>query len=175
MANRPHDKLTAERLHKLLRYDSQTGIFTRRFVGGRWSQYPIGSIIGRPHIGGYISMFIDGEDHQAHRVAWIMMTGEWPKERVDHRDRNRANNRWTNLRLAIGAQHLANSGLRRDNRLGFKGMYERRYPSGKSHYCAKVQLDAKQYWCGSFNTPEEAHAAYVAKAKELFGEFHCPG
>lgn len=27
MASRPHDKLTAERLHKLLRYDSQTGIF----------------------------------------------------------------------------------------------------------------------------------------------------
>jgi hypothetical protein len=52
------------------------------------------------------------------------MTGEYPdrKFEMDHKDRDRSNNRFSNLRLATTSQNQANVGLRKDNISGFKGV-----------------------------------------------------
>jgi hypothetical protein len=42
-------------------------------------------------------------------------------------------------------------------------------------YCptttAKIGFEGRQIYLGYYQTAEEAHAAYYAKAQELFGEF----
>jgi hypothetical protein len=57
--------------------------------------------------------------------------------------------------------------LRKDNKIGLKGMSIR--PNGR--YQARIRVDKKIIWLGTFDTPEEAHSAYVQAAKQHFGEF----
>ncbi|AXH71909.1 MAG: HNH endonuclease [Bacteriophage sp.] len=42
-----------------------------------------------------------------HRIAFALMANRWP-HMVDHLDRNRANNQWTNLREVTAAENAAN-------------------------------------------------------------------
>lgn len=94
-----------DELRRVLFYDTVTGVFTwiappktHRFLMGK----PVGSLTYQ----GYIQFSFQGHKDYAHRWAWFYMTGEWPVETVDHRDRNKANNAWLNLRQleAIGQQ-----------------------------------------------------------------------
>lgn len=103
-----------------------------------------------------------------HRVILGRMLGReletW--EVVDHIDNNPSNNRRNNLRLATRQQNTYNSRVRRTNKSGLKGVHAVR---GRWRACVNGTH------LGYFDTPEEAHAAYCAKAKELFGEFFNPG
>jgi hypothetical protein len=86
---------------------------------------------------------------------------------VDHKNGNGLDNRRNgNLRLARKSQNQANSRLRIDNTCGLKGVS--RY---RKKFMATIQHEGKQQFLGCFVTPEAAHAAYCARAKELFGEF----
>lgn len=80
--------LTAARLREIFTYDPATGVFTRIGCG---KSYP-----GRP--GRYLQITIDGKQHQAHRLAFLFMTGAWPLACVDHINREQSDNRWENLR-----------------------------------------------------------------------------
>jgi hypothetical protein len=50
---------------------------------------------------------------------------------------------------------------------GYKGVSKSRK---KNKWEARVMKDYKIVWRESFDTPEEAHQAYKAKRKELFGD-----
>jgi hypothetical protein len=96
------------------------------------------------------------------------MKGEWGRPLVAHRDGDPFNNRWRNLRLSSHSNNVANQSRKQSNTSGFKGVtLDRR----RGTWMAQIKKDGRQYWLGRFATPEEAHAAYVAKARELFGEF----
>lgn len=100
----------------------------------------------------------------AHRLAFLYMTRRWPKE-VDHRDLDRSNNQWSNLREA--KSHSANLANQRG-----KGPYPKgvcKTPAGR--FAARLMNMGKNHYLGTFDNPEEAHAAYAAKAQELHGEF----
>lgn len=57
---------------------------------------------------GYLIIKVGGRYLPQHRVAWKLMTGKWPQAEVDHINRNRADNRWCNLREASKAQNAQN-------------------------------------------------------------------
>jgi hypothetical protein len=98
-----------------------------------------------------------------HRV--IMNT---PSEmKTDHIDGNGLNNRRTNLRVATNSENMRNRGAPTNNTSGFKGVSA--VSNGK--WSAKIKLKYKLYYIGSFDTPEAAHAAYVAASELLHGEF----
>lgn len=84
----------------------------------------------------------------------------------DHIDNDGLNNQRGNLRLVDRCQNAWNArGKKRLNTLP-KGVH----PNGR-RYKALIMARGKSYRLGSFDTPEEAAAAYVAAARELHGDF----
>jgi hypothetical protein len=159
--------VTAERLRELLSYDPLTGELRWRVATGR--RVCIGQIAGSriPATAGYYwQVQIDGVRYSAHRLAFFYMTGKWPGLYIDHRDGNPSNNRWANLREATASHNIANSRRRRDNKSGFKGVHKSR-----KGWRSDIEVRRKHICLGTFDTPEEAHAAYVATAIKFFGEF----
>jgi hypothetical protein len=157
--------LTQERLKELLSYDPETGLFTWLVTRGGAQA---GKVVTHKEGSGYIQFTIDGKNYRACRLAFLYMTGEWPKAHVDHIDRDVANDRWLNLRDATRSQNKANSGVYSNNFLGVKGVNK---PSIGKKYRARIQVDSKPKHLGYFDTPELARAAYLDAAKQYYGEF----
>lgn len=155
--------LTQERLKELLSYDPLTGIFVwevDRYRVKRGDR--AGSISPTTK---YRVIRLDQKNYAEHRLAWFYMTGEWPSDEIDHRDLDRQNNKWGNLRPASSSQNKANRKAR--------GVYPKgvcfHKPSG--WFTSRVHKNGKQISLGCFRTAEAAHAAYVAAAQEIHGEF----
>lgn len=153
-----------ERLHELLKYDPATGIVRWKIMRSGWCV--LGRKVGWVGCSGYPICKIDGETYMLHRIIWKMQTGSDPKEQVDHRDRDRTNNRWENLRDATPTENAWNAGIRKDNRAGARGV-----TPFLSKWQAKIQHKGQSFHLGTFSTVAEASAAYQAKARELRGEF----
>ena len=157
--------LTAERLRDLMSYDPETGIFRWKVRGkGRRFNDPVGF----SNFSGYLRVSIDERRFLMQRLAWLYVTGEWPSAEIDHINSDRADNRWANLRPATAAQNRANMRMRASNRARVKGV---RYRPDMAKWEARICKNYRQIYVGAFKTAEEAHAAYYAKARELFGEF----
>src|SRR3546814_9910391 len=96
------------------------------------------------------------------------MTVEWPAVPVDHRDLDKANNRWLNRRLATNGQNQANTPKRRRNTSGIKGVY---WHKRVAKWQAAIMVCGRLKSLGYRNTKEEAAALYAAAASQHFGEF----
>lgn len=110
----------------------------------------------------YAVTTIDGREAKMHRLLLRPQQGLF----VDHIDGNGLNNRRSNLRIASCAQNLWNAGKSARNTTGFKGVSRK-----KEKYSAKIRVARKLYHLGTFDTPQDAHAAYCAAARKHFGEF----
>ena len=89
--------LTQEKLKEILTYNPTTGEFISRCrTGGTIVK---GSVLGHLHkASGYIFIMINYKNYRAHRLAFLYMEGAFPDKDVDHKDRIRSNNIWSNLR-----------------------------------------------------------------------------
>lgn len=155
--------LTLERLREVLDYDPATGIFVHKI--SRYREC-VGSVAGYINKRGYAVITIDQVRYLAHRLAWFYVHSEWPHPMLDHKDTVRHHNWISNLRIATKTQNTANQKLRSDSRTGYKGVVFRR-----GRWQGRIYLNQKQHCLGCFSSPEEAHAAYLKAASELFGEF----
>lgn len=155
-----------DRLRELLSYDPDTGLFVWRV--NKRGHRKTGDIAGSLDKSGYWIIRLDQRNYPAHRLAWLYMTGEWPAHHIDHRDLDKANNRWANLRQATVSQNLANRRKYKNNQSGFKGVI---WHARDKRWRADIRKNGKGYFLGNFRTPEEAHAAYRVAAERLYGEF----
>lgn len=106
--------LSQEYLKSILHYDPETGILSWKVDRRR---VKIGQIAGYLCLG-YVAIGIDGKLYKGHRLAWLYMTGEWPKDEIDHINRTKHDNRWVNLREATKEQNCDNrKGSRLDERV----------------------------------------------------------
>jgi hypothetical protein len=161
--------LTHARLRKLLDYDPSTGTFTWLTDKGHCRA---GSVAGsaftvcrpprKPLT--YWRIGVDWQYYYAHRLAYFWMTGAWPPHQIDHKDLNGLNNRWDNLRPCTRGQNAANRPKSANNVSGLKGVH--RCPEGD-----RFRASCGVNYLGRFDTPDEAHAAYVREAKRRYGEF----
>ena len=151
--------LTQERLKELFHYNPETGEFTR--LQKSCGVLP-GTIAGWTENTGYVRIKIQGKSYVAHRLAWLYMTGELPAKQIDHINLIRSDNRWVNLRSASASENKCNS---KPN----AGVYKT--PSNR--YQSEIKKEGKRFYLGTFDTREEAKAAYNAAALRLHGEFSC--
>lgn len=156
--------MTRDQLRELMTYHPETGEFTWNVsLNSRTKPGKVAGFIRKK----YRVIGIDGKLYRAHRLAWLWMTGTWPAEQLDHRDRDGSNNKWSNLREATGVQNMANRAARRDNVLGVKGVYRRK----NGAFYARLQIDKKRLSLGCFRSKEDAERAYLIAAKTHCGDF----
>lgn len=153
-----------DRVLELLAYDPVTGGFTWRVSKGGW--IIAGREAGSTDSHGHRQITIDGRAYLAHRLAWLIVHGVWPELDVDHRNGRGSDNKFRNLRSATRSLNGANAKLRHDNSSGFKGVSKH----GR-RWRAQIQVNKKKLLLGIFDTPEEAHQAYMDYAQTHFGEF----
>ena len=146
-----------------IEYSPETGIF-------RWKVSPcrhrrVGVIAGYSHPrDGHIRIGFMGKYYMAHRLAWRIMTGEWPARLIDHRNCDPTDNRWLNLREANSVQNAR-------NRVG-RGKYPKGVVLHKDgRFQAQIGVNGKTIYLGLHDTAESAHEAYIEAAKRYFGEF----
>lgn len=154
--------LTAARLRELLHYNPDTGEFTR--LVQTCGRALVGDIAGTDHVRGYRRIRVENVSHMAHRLAWLHVHGEWPAGLIDHIDGNPGNNRIGNLRVVNSSLNQQNQRrARSDNRQsGLLGVH----PNYKK-WSAGIRVNGKRIHLGSFDTPEEAHEAYLKAKREL--------
>lgn len=155
------NSLNATRARELLEYDAATGVFTwKQTCRTSWA----GKVAGTKHCKGYQQICLDGVVYLAHRLAWLYVHGEFPAGPLDHKDRNRTNNRIDNLRPVNGSQNQQNRVAQRNSTSGLKGVC---WDKSRQKWSAHIRVDDKQKTIGRYDTREAAYAAYVRVASQV--------
>jgi hypothetical protein len=89
-------------------------------------------------------------------------------QEVDHINRNKLDNRRSNLRFVSRSLNIINAGLRITNKSGFKGVW---WNKDKKKWTAEIWRNYKKKHLGHFLDKEEAALAYNKAAKVYFGDF----
>ena len=163
---KPEQSLDVKQLFNYLSYNPDMGEFT--WVMNTHRPQRVGEIAGNANSRGYVSMSVNGLRFYAHRLAWAMSNGEWPLLDIDHINGNKSDNRICNLRHATRSENMFNRGRQKNNTSGMKGVT---FCKCTGLWRAQMMVNRKSVKVGRFNSKEEASAAYLAKAKELRGEF----
>lgn len=154
--------LTAERLRAVVDYDPETGHFTRTLDNGQRS-----SARSWKNRAGYIYMKIDGRLYSAHRLAWFYSNGDWPSKWVDHVDGDKSNNSLSNLRESTVSENQQNQRRSHvDGESRFLGVSRVKFTN---RWMAKICIDRRQHYLGTFDSREEAHIAYLEAKRQLHG------
>jgi hypothetical protein len=161
--------ITAEIVRSLLSYDRDTGVFL--WLKTLSTATPAGSVAGTIYANGRRYITIERKRYFAAHLAWLYVTGGWPVDQIDHKNLSRSDDRFENLREATGQQNIANRGVLKNNRSGFKGVSKRPRTRFSQRWRARIRVNGILINLGDFNSPEEANAAYAKAAQEHFGEF----
>ena len=152
----PKKKLTQERLKKLLHYDPDTGIFAWKVSRGT---VKVGKITGYVDINGYTIIGVDHKIYTAHRLAWLFVYGYFPENDLDHIDRIRYHNWILNLREVSHQCNVRNSGNRKDNISGVKGVS---WHKREKKWVAQIAVNEKQISIGGYSSFDNAACARLA-------------
>jgi HNH endonuclease/AP2 domain len=87
---------------------------------------------------------------------------------VDHINGNKLDNRKENLRIATRSQNNYNKGLQSNSTSGFKGVS---WSKQKNKWLARIRVDKKEMYLGSFDYKVDAALAYNEAAFKYHGEF----
>lgn len=158
--------LTQEQIKEFLTYDPVEGTFTRNVPakGGRYAGTL--EIKGSDNGYGYLRVWLYGKSHCLHILAWIYVTGREPEGFIDHKDRDRANNRFSNFRECSRSENNCNRGLRKDSVSGVPGVGKE---NGK--YRVRLQLNKKRVFLGYYDDLELAELVAEEAREKYHGEF----
>jgi AP2 domain. len=143
----------------IVQYEPSTGLIRWIVDKGRSRA---GSVAGTYQRKGYIRISLSTdtgiERWQAHRLAWLIMTGSQCATEIDHINGIKDDNRWCNLRSATPSQnHLnPNDKIYESNTSGHRGVS---FDNTRKKWRAHMTLDQQHIYLGRFDCKEDAIAA----------------
>jgi hypothetical protein len=150
--------IPVEKALNCFRYDYDSGLLF--WENPESNQVKKGRAAGTKTVNGYLAVKIGTTRVFVHRIAWVFKFGKWPDALIDHIDGNKTNNKIENLRET---NHRFNQHNRLRHR---KGLLPGAYRQNKK-WGARIQIDGKDHYLGTFETQQEAHEAYLEKLKEV--------
>jgi HNH endonuclease len=147
-------------LRELVSYNAETGeLFWKTRMSDKT---PAGKLAGSKRKDGYVCITIRGARLTAHRVAWAIHTGSWPKKYIDHINGDPGDNRIENLRDVSQRENIQNLyRAKSNNKLGLIGVVR-----DKKNFAAKIVVNGSRIHLGNFSCPNAAHAAYLSAKKK---------
>lgn len=120
----------------------------------------------------YGRICIKGKEYKLSRLAVFLKTGKQleDNEEVDHINGNTHDNRWINLRVCTRKDNAKNRRRYKNNKSGYKGVHQAKYKDKIYHY-ARIQVDNRSIFLGSFPSAKEAAKAYDDAARKYHKEF----
>lgn len=155
---KPREKEIDHLVEGLFVYDKKLGIIYNKIKRSR--NVSIGENSGYLNPNGYIYISIKYKRFFAHRLAWRLYYGKWPKDQIDHINGNRSDNRICNLREVTSRQNCQNRITHRAGKLPGFFIY-------KNKYCARIQIKQIRTNLGYFETELEAHEQYLRALKAI--------
>ena len=141
------------------RYDYKP--LTGELIRKRKTEFTAGTMNSR----GYLHTQIGDHKYVVHRVVWKWVTGSDPYGLLlDHKDRNKTNNAWNNLRTATESQNHANTPKA-------TGVRQVQLKSARTKFDVRMKAEGKRLSLGRFDTQEEAQACYREAHVRLHGSF----
>ena len=150
--------LSYEFISSILQYDPETGILRWKEQRGGVKKGDIAGCFDGYH--GYIRLRIRKKMYMSHRLCWLLLTGKWPKQQIDHINGDRIDNRACNLRECTLSQNQRNKLKMKNNTSGYTGVYK----TTTNKWTATINL-------GTFKSKEEAALAWNRVTLMLHGEF----
>lgn len=141
-----------ESIKASFRYDPETGEIFRKLPDGREKKASFYSKRQRRN-----RVTFKSKKMFSYRVAWLLHHGQWPDGEIDHINGDSADDRILNLRdvpRSVNQENIRKPTAR--NLLGILGVSK----SGKK-YAAMLTVDGVSTCLGLYETPENAHAAYL--------------
>ena len=153
---------TQQELQEHFQYSVVTGEMI--WIKSRNPRVPAGARAGTPDTYGHFKCTFKGASYPVHRLVWKLITGEDPSSKeVEHINRDPQNNAWHNLRLATHKENMRN--------IQRKGVSFLNNPKLTKQWMARIQVDGKRIFVGTFLTEEEAVQAYQQAKNKAHGAF----
>lgn len=113
---------------------------------------------------GYLIIKVKKKQFKAHRIAWLLYYGTFPKKEIDHINRNRTDNRKCNLREVTREENVRNTCIPPNKDTGCVGIYmDKSTPGLKKKFTTR--LNNKTY---RFYTIEEAKQFRLNNGKRIY-------
>lgn len=156
---------TLARLKEVLHYDLDTGVWTWLVWRGIRKA---GEVAGTLDEDKYTVIGLDGELYYAHCLAWYYVTGEWPKNEVDHKNHTHRDNSWKNLREVTHQENGRNLSMPRTNTSGFVNIHPYESTTKGTRYVVRMYVNKKLRHIGTYDTQKKALTARD-KAHKKYG------
>lgn len=148
-------------------YNPDDGSFRWR-VKPKQSRKQRGDLAGNIDPTGYLRLKLNRKKYSAHRVAWLLMTGNWPTLYIDHINLNKLDNRWVNLRQVTPSQNNYNRKVSSLSKTGVKGV---RWHRTQNAWRASIRLPGGKRIYAHFHDIQQAANWYKGMALKHHGEF----
>lgn len=153
--------LSQKKLKEILHYNPEVGVFTR-LDSGR-----VAGVTKKSQFMRYYYTCVEGVKYANHNLAFLYMTGSFPKASADHINGDSFDNSWLNLRDVSIAENNKNKRKDKRNSSGVTGVH---WSKKEKSWKAQITVNGKRIHVGYFK--DLADAAMERWEAEIDHGFH---
>ena len=155
--------ITQKQLKRILHYDARTGLFSN--LTNRNNNNGLkGMRSGSVNVDGYVVIGINRKHHYAHRLAWLYVYGYFPENDIDHKNKDKGDNRIKNLREISRACNSRNTGNCKNNTSGVTGVH---FLNKQHRWVSYIMVNYKRCYLGYHTDFLEAVCHRLAAEQSL--------
>lgn len=139
-------------------YDPDTGEFYRN-----------NSLLNTVDKDGYRTVTVGKRRYRGHRLAWYLLYGSWPINNIDHKNRNKLDNRSCNLRQSTYFENNINVGVKSSNTSGVPGVC---WDKQKDKWIVQIRVIGKRFYLGHYDDLDLAELVITEARSKYHKEFN---